>query len=170
MLIWITGFPGSGKTTLAHSLKSLVDDHYDLSCVDLDGDWIRSILPFNSGYSLDERKSLSLFYAKLASKITSHNSIVIASFFSMFEDIRLYARNHNENYYEIFINPPFSSLALQNKKGIYSDDSVPSQLSCYDIPSCSDFTISQIITPDLSATYASIVFNDLKVKFPAIFY
>ena len=45
------------------------------------------------------------------------------------------------------------------QKGIYSDDSVPSQLSCYDIPSRPDFTISQIITPDLSATYASIVFS-----------
>ena len=44
MIIWLTGQPGSGKTTLANSLISkLSDETNDIKIINLDGDDLRSI-------------------------------------------------------------------------------------------------------------------------------
>ena len=51
MIIWITGLPGSGKTTLAKKIKSILEPKISNNIVILDGDNIREILPFNIYYS-----------------------------------------------------------------------------------------------------------------------
>jgi len=46
MIIWITGLPGSGKTTLANKIKSILEKKTSNNVVLLDGDNIRNILPY----------------------------------------------------------------------------------------------------------------------------
>jgi len=44
MILWLTGQPGSGKTTLANSIiKSLKKEQPDMKIINLDGDDLRSI-------------------------------------------------------------------------------------------------------------------------------
>ena len=55
MIIWLTGQPGSGKTTLANSfMKSIQKEEPDLDVINLDGDDLRSINK-NKDYSKEGR-------------------------------------------------------------------------------------------------------------------
>ena len=55
MIIWLTGQPGSGKTTLANSIiYSLKKEQSDIKIINLDGDDLRSINK-NKDYSKEGR-------------------------------------------------------------------------------------------------------------------
>ncbi len=55
MIIWLTGQPGSGKTTLANSIiEALKNKNVDLKIINLDGDDLRSINK-NKDYSKEGR-------------------------------------------------------------------------------------------------------------------
>ena len=91
MLIWITGLPGSGKTTLANKIRENLEMQ-SIATVNLDGDYIRSILPNKIEYSIEERKRLSNFYANLGAKIESPRIVVICSFVALFSLARKIAK------------------------------------------------------------------------------
>ena len=55
MIIWFTGQPGSGKTTLANAtIKALLKDNADLKTINLDGDDLR-LINKNKDYSKEGR-------------------------------------------------------------------------------------------------------------------
>ena len=43
MIIWLTGQPGSGKTTLANMLMKVLSDNRNSNLINLDGDDLRKI-------------------------------------------------------------------------------------------------------------------------------
>ena len=54
MIIWLTGQPGSGKTTLANMLMKFLNDNKNTKIINLDGDDLRSINK-NKDYSKEGR-------------------------------------------------------------------------------------------------------------------
>ena len=141
MIVWITGLPGSGKTTLAKRVKSILEKRTSKNIVLLDGDNIRSILPFETSYAKDDRIKLGLFYSELALLIEKSNCIVICSFVALFRSVHDHTRLKAKDYYEIFLDPPFEELVNKNKKGLYSKNSeyFLSQLKQYEFSNNSDF-------------------------------
>ena len=123
MIIWITGLPGSGKTTLATKLKSILTTKISSNIVLLDGDNIRSILPFEISYSNEDRIKLAFFYSKLALLIEQSNCIVICSFVALFHSVQEHTRLNANDLFEIFLDPPLDELAKKNKKDLYSEKS-----------------------------------------------
>ena len=123
MIIWITGLPGSGKTTLAEKIKSKLEKQISNNVVLLDGDNIRSILPFKISYSNEDRMKLAFFYSKLSLLIEQSNSIVICSFLALFHSVHEHTRLNANDLFEIFLDPPFEELAKKNKKDLYSEKS-----------------------------------------------
>ena len=123
MIIWITGLPGSGKTTLAINLKSILETKVSNNIVILDGDNIRSILPYQISYSNEDRIKLGFFYSKLALLIEQSNCIVICSFLALFHSVQEHTRLKAKDYFEIFLDPSLDELVKINKKGLYSDGS-----------------------------------------------
>tara|TARA_Y100000766_G_scaffold274911_1_gene277375 strand:- start:1285 stop:1791 length:507 start_codon:yes stop_codon:yes gene_type:complete len=136
MIIWITGLPGSGKTTLALKLKSILEYKINNNIVLLDGDNIRKILPYNISYSNDDRIRLAKFYSELALLIEKSNCIVICSFVALFHDIQAHTRLMASNYFEIFLDPSLDELVKKNKKGLYSKKSeyMSTQFSKHEFP------------------------------------
>ena len=123
MIIWITGLPGSGKTTLAAKLESILKTKSSSNIVLLDGDNIRSILPFKISYANEDRLKLAFFYCKLALLIEKSNCIVICSFVALFHSVQEYIRLNANEFFEIFLDPPLEELAKKNKKDLYSENS-----------------------------------------------
>ena len=58
MIIWLTGQPGSGKTTMATKVFKMYSDWLQLdNVIHLDGDDVRDVLD-NKDYSLEEEEKI----------------------------------------------------------------------------------------------------------------
>ena len=123
MIIWITGLPGSGKTTLAKNLKSILETKVSSNIVLLDGDNIRDLLPYKMSYSNEDRIRLAFFYSKLALLIEQSNCIVICSFVALFHSVQEHTRLRAKDYFEIYLDPSFDELVKKNKKELYIEGS-----------------------------------------------
>ena len=103
-VLWFTGLPGSGKTTLANAVyEKLSVNGYRLER--LDGDKVRSIFPA-TGFSKEERDIHIQRVGLLASILEKNGIIVIASFISPYQESRDFVKNLCKNYKELYISTP----------------------------------------------------------------
>ncbi len=147
MIIWITGLPGSGKTTLAKRLKSTLEKNILNKIIHLDGDNLRGILPCDISYSNKDRKKLAIFYSELALLIEKSNCIVICSFVALFHSVHENTRLKANEYFEIFLDPSLDELIKKNKKGLYSEksDYMLNQFSKHEFPKYPDLRVNSIL-------------------------
>ena len=147
MIIWITGLPGSGKTSLAIKLKSILESKISNNIVHLDGDFLRSILPIKMSYSNEDRIKLAFYYSELALFIEKNNCVVICSFVALFNKIQDRTRSLANDYFEILLDPSIDELVKINKNGLYTEksDYMLKQYSKYEFPKKPDFKINSII-------------------------
>jgi len=147
MIIWITGLPGSGKTTLATKLKSILATKISSNIVLLDGDNLRSILPFEISYCNEDRMKLAFFYSKLALLLEESNSIVICSFVALFHSVQEHTRLNANDLFEILLDPPLDELAKKNKKDLYSERSeyMLKQFTKHEFPLNPELRINTIV-------------------------
>ena len=147
MIIWITGLPGSGKTTLAINLKSILETKVSNNIVILDGDNIRRILPYQISYSNEDRMKLAFFYSKLALLIEQSNCIVICSFVALFHSVQENTRLKANDYFEIFLDPSLDELVKINKKDLYSDgsDYMLKQFTKHEFPKNPELRLKNIV-------------------------
>ena len=93
MIIWFTGQPGSGKTTLANEiqgrpvyLKTFGDKSYD-KIIHIDGDDLRDVLD-NKDYSEQGRRKNIQFAIDMAKVMDDKGYLVIVSMVSPYRDQR----------------------------------------------------------------------------------
>ena len=88
MIIWLTGQPGSGKTTMATKLFEMYSDWLQLdNVIRLDGDDVRNVLD-NKDYSLEGRRKNIQFAIDMARVLHDKDYVVICSFVSPYRDMR----------------------------------------------------------------------------------
>ena len=168
MIIWITGLPGSGKTTLAKKLKSILGSKISNNIVHLDGDNIRSILPYKVSYAYEDRIKLSFFYSELALLIEKSDCIVICSFVALFNSVQENTRIKANDYFEIFLDPSFDELVKKNKKGLYSEKSeyMSNQFTQHEFPINPELKINTIVNgvyKDNSEIIKNQLFKKMKI-------
>ena len=116
-VIWFTGLPSSGKTTIANALtKKLLKRAYTLER--LYGDKVRQLFP-DEGFSKLERDSHIKRVGLLSSILEKNKVIVVASFVSPYIEARDFVRGICQNFIEVYINTPANICEKYDKKGLY---------------------------------------------------
>jgi len=117
-VVWLTGLPGSGKTTIARELEpELRKRGWPVEV--LDGDEIRQNLSKGLGFSREDRET-HLKRVTYVAKLLSRNGVaVIAAFISPYRNIREYARKETTNFVEVFVKCSIEACAKRDPKGLY---------------------------------------------------
>jgi len=119
-VIWFTGLPCSGKTTLALELEKELFFR-GFICQVLDGDNVRSGINSNLGFSIIDRLENIRRIAEVSKLFVSAGVITINAFVSPTNEIRNLAREiiGNDDFIEIFLNPSLAACEQRDVKGMY---------------------------------------------------
>jgi adenylylsulfate kinase-like enzyme len=101
-VIWLTGQPGAGKTTIGEKIKEEINSLTDKKAVLLDGDDIR-LLFNNQDYSLDGRRKNIAFVQTMSDFLIKNDIIPIICLVSPFKDLRELTKQ-KYNTLEIFVH------------------------------------------------------------------
>jgi adenylyl-sulfate kinase len=120
-VIWLTGLPSAGKTTLALALELvLVDEGADV--VRLDGDELRRGVSADLGYSLADRSEHVRRVATMASKSAASGQCCIAALISPLRLDRARARAivAPRQFVEVYVATPLVICRQRDAKGLYA--------------------------------------------------
>ncbi|RLG62242.1 adenylyl-sulfate kinase [archaeon] len=118
-VVWLTGLPGSGKTTIAKILeKELRARGYKVEL--LDGDEVRKWLSPEAGFTREDRER-HLRRVIYVSKLLARNGvIVLASFVSPYRSIRAEARRIIGDFIEVYVKCSLETVIKRDPKGLYA--------------------------------------------------
>ena len=98
-VIWITGLPAAGKTTVGESLTNALKNH-NQRVEHLDGDRLRKLFP-NTGFSKEDRNSHIQRVGYLASMLEKNGIKVVASKKNQYRDARALVRRQCQQFIEV---------------------------------------------------------------------
>ena len=119
-LIWLTGLPSSGKSTIAFTAEHALVERGHLAYV-LDGDNIRHGLNKNLGFSAADRAENIRRIGEVGKLFVDGGLITLSSFVSPYREDRDNVRALMEagNFFEVFINTPLEMCEERDPKGLY---------------------------------------------------
>jgi adenylylsulfate kinase len=117
--IWMSGLSGSGKSTIANQLETILNEQ-GYHTYTLDGDNTRLGLNKGLGFSEEDRIENIRRVAEVAKILNDAGLIVICSFISPFEKNRTQAKEIiGENFIEVFVDADLSTCETRDPKGFY---------------------------------------------------
>ena len=119
-VLWLTGLPSSGKSTLGHEVERLLFERGCNSYV-LDGDNIRHGLNKNVGFSPEDRKENIRRIGEVAKLFAEAGVIVFTAFISPYREDRDQARALNEpgRFFEIYCECSVGECENRDPKGLW---------------------------------------------------
>lgn len=117
-VVWFTGLPCSGKTSLSKALESDLKENYQLPVQHIDGDSVRSVFP-SIGFSASDRNRHVSQMGFLASMLSKNGVSCVASFVSPYKESRDFCRNICENFIEVHVSTPLEVCEKRDSKGMY---------------------------------------------------
>jgi adenylylsulfate kinase len=119
VVVWITGIPSSGKSTLAATLSERLRACGRAVCA-LDGDEIRSVLAPAAGYEADARKGFYTMLAQLAALLARQQLVVLVPATAHLREFRQFARSIAPQYVEVFVRASRDEAFRRDDKGLYA--------------------------------------------------
>ena len=117
-VLWFTGLPLSGKTTIADLVYKKLKEIDSIALQRLDSKQIRNTVP-EIGYTREDRlrhlKRLAFFVNILESNSVS----VVASFVSPYMEARKFIRENTTNFIEIYVKASVDACIKRDYKGVY---------------------------------------------------
>ena len=114
-IIWLTGLPASGKTSIANALFHRLKTGGARVQV-LDGDIIRAMTGGTIGFSREDRAKHVLHVANAAKMLAAHGIISIIAVIAPYRDIREAALKQIGGI-EVFIDAPVEVCKTRDPKG-----------------------------------------------------
>ena len=119
-ILWFTGLSGSGKSTIANAVESLLfglNKHTYL----LDGDNVRQGLNKGLGFTEADRIENIRRVGEVANLFCDAGLVVVTAFISPFAKDREMVRNMamSGQFVEVFIDAPLSVCEQRDPKGLY---------------------------------------------------
>jgi adenylylsulfate kinase len=117
-VVWLTGLPGSGKTTIAKMLEPKLKK-LGVKVELLDGDEVRRQLSPDLGFTKDDRE-LHAKRVVYLSKLLARNGIgVIVSLISPYNAFRTFARQEIGDFVEVYVSCSLKTCINRDPKGLY---------------------------------------------------
>jgi adenylylsulfate kinase len=117
--IWMSGLSGSGKSTIANQLETILNEQ-GYHTYTLDGDNTRLGLNKGLGFSEEDIIENIRRVAEVSKILNDAGLIVICSFISPFEKNRTQAKEIiGENFIEVFIDADLETCEIRDPKGLY---------------------------------------------------
>jgi len=120
-VVWLTGLPASGKTTIARALESGLTKRGHLAYV-LDGDNVRHGLNSDLGFSPADRHENIRRVGEVAGMMAEAGVITIAAFISPYGAGRDRARQaaRGRPFLEVFCDAPLEACRRRDPRGLYA--------------------------------------------------
>lgn len=147
VVVWITGRPSSGKTTLADKVRSELTRRGHV-CVTLDGDQVRQTIVPPHGYTRAGRDNFYTTLARLAAMLSRQGLVVLVPATGHRARYREHARELATHFVEVYVDTPADECEARDDKGLYAQararpasdlDEMPGSLSSFDVPTTPDF-------------------------------
>ena len=119
-LVWLTGLPSSGKSTIAFTVEHALVARGQMAYV-LDGDNIRHGLNRNLGFSAEDRAENIRRIGEVGKLFVDAGILAISSFVSPYKADRDGVRgmlDHGE-FLEVFVDTPLKICEERDPKGLY---------------------------------------------------
>jgi adenylylsulfate kinase len=119
LVVWFTGLPSSGKTTLARETLRQVRAAGEASCL-LDGDEIRQCLHPPPGYGPEARADFYKTLASLAALLARQGlTVLVAATAHRRADRETARRLAGDGWMEVYVDTPIDVCEKRDAKGLY---------------------------------------------------
>lgn len=117
-VVWFTGLPSAGKSTIASALQQELTRrgrHSEL----LDGDEVRTHLSRGLGFSKEDRDTNIRRIGYVARLVARSGGIAITAAISPYREVRDEQRSLTERFVEVYVNCPLEEAIARDTKGLY---------------------------------------------------
>jgi adenylylsulfate kinase len=118
VVVWLTGLPASGKSTLSQWVAEALR-RKGFRVEQLDGEMVRRLFP-QTGFTRPERDEHVKRLGFLASKLEQQGVCVVAATVSPYADSRDFVRQLCRNYIEVHVATPLANCEQRDPKGLYA--------------------------------------------------
>ncbi len=119
LVVWLTGRPSSGKTTLATAMRRRLM-RAGFGCIVLDGDRVREAIVPAHGYSTASRAAFYETLSRLAAMLCNQGMIVLVPATAHRAAYRAAARDQASAFVEVFVDTPREECEKRDDKGLYA--------------------------------------------------
>ncbi len=121
-VVWITGLPGSGKTTIANQLAPMLEEK-GIDVEVFDGDWVRKELSPDLGFTKEDRELHNRRVIHMSKLLAKHGVAVIVCLISPYREVRRYARaqiSQVGGFVEVWAKATLEACIGRDPKGLYA--------------------------------------------------
>jgi adenylyl-sulfate kinase len=121
-VVWFTGLPGAGKTTVA-SLVAVALEARGLDVRHLDGDRVRADMTRDLGFTRADRDANVARVAAAAADVSAEGGVALVSLISPYAAARAQARSRAESvgtFVEVHVATPLGECIRRDPKGHYA--------------------------------------------------
>ena len=119
VVVWFTGLPSSGKSTLAREVQKRLRERGVLACL-LDSDALRPILAADLDYGAAGRSSFYAALAALAASLAEQGLVVLVAATAHRRDYRERARTLAARFIEVWVTTGLDECRRRDDKGLYA--------------------------------------------------